>query len=111
MFEVGEKPPFGTLLRELTVAVDDGERAVRLRPAPVVEPGQRYSVVLEPARRRHLFSAGFVSAGSYRGGRLWCYCPRWKNGGPTDRRWWQSAKELGSPKDDLTFELRFWREG
>lgn len=111
VFEVGEKPPFGTLLGEATVAVEDGEHPVQLRPALAVDPGQRYSIVLEAARRRHSFTAGFVSAGSYRGGQLWCYCPRWKDGGPTDKRWWQSAKELDHPKEDLTFELRFWRKG
>lgn len=118
VFEVGKKPPFGTLLRKLEVPVDyhwgdPGSRWItaRVRPALVVEPGARYSFALKSERpRRTMASAGGMN--EYRGGQWWCFCPTWTNGGADyDNVRWQSGKELDSPTMDVTFKLGFWRKG
>lgn len=118
IYEVGKRPPFGTRLRKIVLPVDQywgdpgtAPQRARIRPALVVEPGQRYSLVLTTQRRRKsLIAAGGIAG--YRRGAYWCFCPQWKDGAvDVEGAHWQSAEELDSPLMDLTFELGFWRKG
>ncbi|HYP22724.1 MAG TPA: hypothetical protein VEV43_04050, partial [Actinomycetota bacterium] len=118
VYEVGERPPFGTLLKEMVVTVGDasGEPAsgwVRLpvRPAVAMKAGHRYSLVLKTDRKRDQLWTSHAND-RYRGGQSWCFCPVWKNQEiDFDTLRWQSAEDLDRPTDDLAFELRFWRKG
>lgn len=118
IYDLGKRPPFGTRLRKLVVPVDyewgdPGSMWVdaRIRPAVVVQPGTRYSLVLTAERRRKSFAAA-GDVGNYPGGRHWCFCPLWTNGEVDfENARWQSAEELEAPQLDLAFKLRFWRRG
>lgn len=114
VYEVGKKPPFGTLLAKVTIPVDaqwDGSiewQKARMRPAITVTPGERYSLVVKPVgRRTRMGAAGGV--GGYGRGQHWCYCPGWDGEIDWENARWQSAEELDSPMMDLMFKLRFWR--
>lgn len=116
IYEVGENPPFGTLLKKVVIPVDASWgpiaewQTARLRPALEVTPGKQYGLVLRvQERRRSLAAAG---GGGYDGGERWCFCPVLKGGDPDfENARWQSAEELGTTESDLAFKLRFWRKG
>jgi hypothetical protein len=118
IYDVGKRAPFGTRLAKRVVAVDYewGDPGsswvyVRIRPAVVVQPGRRYSLVLTAERRRKSFASAGEN-GNYRRGQQWCFCPLWTNGGVDfENARWQSAKELDAPALDLAFKLRFQRRG
>jgi hypothetical protein len=110
VYEVGKKPPFGTLLRKTNVVADqqwgqpggtEWQRAA-IRPALRMDPDKRYSIVLKVADRKAYMAA--AGGSDYERGRTWCYC--WESADFEELAW--RPDEWGT---DLTFRLRFWRRG
>lgn len=118
IYDVGPRAPFGTRLAKRVVPVDyqwgepgSGWVNVRIRPALVVQPGRRYSLILTAERPRKRFAASGDS-GHYRRGQQWCFCPAsLSDGVDYDNVRWRPAKETIDSSLDLAFKLRFWRRG